>query len=107
MPVFTLIAYRQTSTFKARDRDQLRTRLYRRTSWTEDACGRIADQLLRGIVYLALDYETVVLPGRWDHLNERPEGRPEAEWDASDVPPDDSTVVLRGPDTPLLSGGVK
>src|SRR6056297_1649900 len=106
MPVFTLIAYRQTSTFTARDREELRDRLYVRTTWTLEDCARIADQLLRRIVYLALDYETVVLPGRWDHIDERPEDRPESEWNASDRPPEDSTVALRGPDTPLLLGGV-
>lgn len=108
MPVYTLISYGQTFTFKARDAEQLAVRLYRRTSWTLDACRRFAEQLRRGVVCISLDYETLVLPGRFDHLEERPDERPTDEWcEPSAEPPTGGGAAADGDraEPPLLTGG--
>lgn len=98
MPVYTLIAFGQVSTFHASNEDKLMRRLYRRTTWTWDDCRAIAQRLRRGVVCIALDYETVVLPGSWEHIEDRPESRPVEEWAPEDRPP--------WPETPLLLGGL-
>ena len=114
MPVYTIVSWGQPFAFVAEDREQLRSRLYRRTSWTWDACSRVAEQLLRGVVCTMPDYETLVLPGRWDHLASRPKERPEHEWfdddDAAEPQSGGAAAAASGhgdSDTPLLTGGVK
>lgn len=81
MPVYTIREYGQTFTFEARDVEQLTERLYRRTSWTRRECRRIAVELLAGRVVSAPHHETIILPGRFDVLEDRPVDR--ASWTPS------------------------
>lgn len=112
MPVYTLISYGKPSRFKAKDVKQLAVRLYRRTAWTWDGCERIARKLVRGVVYSAPDYETLVLRGDWSWVESRPEERDPSTWDGRHVATPEAARAARGDlpsdaDAPLLSGGVK
>lgn len=75
MPAYTIRAYGQTSTFHASTTQQLGRRLYTRTHWLREECERLALDLWRGRVLIAPDYETVVLPGEFYVLEERPSER--------------------------------
>lgn len=111
MPEYTLFAYGEPTIFKADGRRQLARRLYRRTSWTWEACDRVAGDLMRSVVCVALDYETVVLAGRWDFLVDRPDERSEAEWcEPPAGPPDGGRAAVGGSpgvEAPHLTGGLK
>lgn len=73
--VYTLRAFGQTATFHAHSVDQLARRIYTRTHWRIAECSRLAAELWRGRVVSCPDYETIVLPGRFDVLEDRPEER--------------------------------
>lgn len=75
MQVFTLRAYGQTSTFRASSVEELARRLYRRSHWTKAECMRLASDLARGLVVSAPDFDMLVLPGRFDVLEDRPDER--------------------------------
>jgi len=91
---FTFRHYDQTSIIKSRDAHQLASRLYTRTSWTMVECRRLADQLYRGLVVMAPDFETMILPGVFSVLVDRPEERANWGLDGGGAPP-------------LLTGGCK
>lgn len=108
MPEYTLISFGQVTTFEADGHDQLGRRLYRRSTWSYDACYRFAAQLLRGVVCIAPDYETIVLAGRWDVIEDRPEERPVEDWtEPSAEPPTGGGAAADGDrsEPPLLTGG--
>ena len=111
MPEYTLFAYGTPTIFKAEGTRQLARRLYRRTTWTWEACLDAASRLRRGVVCVSLDFETVILAGRWDFVEDRPEERPEELWsEPPGGPPDGGRAAAGGSaggGTPLLSGGVK
>lgn len=109
MPVYTLRSYGQTSTFHASNVEQLGKRLHTRTHWLRVECLRLAAELWRGRVVSAPDFETIVLPGFFDVLEDRPEER----FGHSDGPgPEPKAEGAARPgtssddETPLLSGGL-
>lgn len=76
MPVYTIQEFGSLSTFEADGVDQISRRLYNRTAWTRSECRRVALELSRGRVFSAPDYETIILPGRFDVMIDRPDERP-------------------------------
>lgn len=74
---YTLRAFGRTTEFRARSVAQLARRIYTRSHWTMPECVRLAGDLWRGRVVTAPDFDTIVLPGSFDVLEERPEER---EW---------------------------
>lgn len=76
MPVYTIQHFGSLSTFDAEDVEQVSRLLYNRTSWTRRECRRIALELSRGRVYSAPHFETIIIPGTFDVLEDRPDERP-------------------------------
>lgn len=78
MPLFTVRTYRHTYTLEATTAAQLARRLYAETSWSKPECHRVALECMKGRVYSAPDYETLILPGLFHVIEDRPIER--SDW---------------------------
>lgn len=72
MSVFTLREFARTTTIHALDREELSSRLYALTSWTGPECYRIAGALLEGRIISAPDFETLIVPGMVQIVQDSP-----------------------------------
>lgn len=72
MPVFTIRTYRHTYTLEAKNAAHLARRLYDETSWSKTECLRVARECMRGRVFSAPDFETLILPGLFHVVEDRP-----------------------------------
>lgn len=73
--VYTMHAWGRTTHPEAHTPEELAGRLYTRTHWLYGECLRLAEQLWRGHIVAAWDYELMIIPGRFAVTQDRPAER--------------------------------